>query len=422
MRKTIAVATMLAIGLAIPQTGHAIPAFTRKHGFNCNMCHTSYTKLNDFGQRFRDDGYQIPGQEGAEKSVFETPPPIAFRTSFGLLAAHTKQADTYGFDIVGFDLLAAGMMHKNISFLFIYTPRIDEPAADHTGTSGGTNPSQLATLESANLVFSDLIQDRLNLRVGRFEPAYHLVSSKRSYYLQQSYEVYGFGTPGNSFAFEDNQMGLEVAGRFPQGFGYALGVVNGNGANPDNNKRKDFYLTLHKVFGRGDGQSAGQQIGVFGYLGWQPSITQSLSTAIVQGAAPGAGNKPFRRLGGNVSLNWRTFNLRALFMQGVDDKALNSSISPGAQEDYEFTGGFAQLDYAGLWNNRLLASVMYNWVEPPCGDDGNAITAMSGLVRYYLGSWTAVNVALHAEYTHREVGENNPQKEDLLALLIDFAF
>ena len=396
MKKAIAAVIVLVIGLAVPQTGHAIPAFARKYGFNCNMCHTSYAKLNDFGQRFRDDGYQIPGQQGAEKSVFDTPPPIAFRTSFGLAAAHTKQADTYGFNIIGLDLLATGMMHKNVSFLLIYTPRMDEPAADYTGPGEGTNPSQLGALESANLVFSNLVQNRLNLRVGRFEPAYHLVSSKRSYYLQQPYEVYAFGTPGNSFVFDDNQMGVEATGRFPQGFGYALGVVNGNGANPDNNKGKDFYLTLHKVFGRGEGQSAGQRIGAFGYLGWQPTIPPSPSTPILQGAAPGAGNKPFRRLGGDVSFNWRTFNLRALFMQGVDDKALDPSESLDPREDYEFTGGFAELNYAGLWNNRLLASVMYNWVEPPCNDDTNAISAFSGLLRYYLGSWTAVNVALHA--------------------------
>jgi len=43
-------------------------------------------------------------------------------------------------------------------------------------------------------------------------------------------------------------------------------------------------------------------------------------------------------------------------------------------------------------------------------------------VRYYLGSWTAVNVALHAEYTHRVVGADNPFKDDLFTLLLDFDF
>ena len=43
--------------LMLSQAAMAIPAFARKHGFNCNMCHVAFPKLNDFGQRFRDNGY-----------------------------------------------------------------------------------------------------------------------------------------------------------------------------------------------------------------------------------------------------------------------------------------------------------------------------------------------------------------------------
>ena len=51
-----------------------------------------------------------------------------------------------------------------------------------------------------------------------------------------------------------------------------------------------------------------------------------------------------------------------------------------------------------------------------------ASDAYSALVRYYLGSWSAVNVALHAEYTHRLAGSALPLKEDLFTLLLDFDF
>jgi hypothetical protein len=34
-----------AILLLVPSDSGAIPAFARKHGFNCNMCHTAYPKL-----------------------------------------------------------------------------------------------------------------------------------------------------------------------------------------------------------------------------------------------------------------------------------------------------------------------------------------------------------------------------------------
>ena len=69
--------------LMLSQAAMAIPAFARKHGFNCNMCHVAFPKLNDFGQRFRDNGYQIPMQEAHEKTVFETSIPLAVRTTAG---------------------------------------------------------------------------------------------------------------------------------------------------------------------------------------------------------------------------------------------------------------------------------------------------------------------------------------------------
>jgi len=182
--KIIGFALLILVGmlLVIPDTSSAIPAFARKYGFNCNMCHVGFTKLNDFGQRFRDNGYQIPGQQGREQTVFQVAPPLSLRTAAGLMVSHEEDNTTSSFTINGLDLLAAGVMHKNISLLIIYTPRIDEPAADYTGAQDGTNPSQLGGLESANIVFSNLVQDALNVRVGRFEPAYHPFSSKRSYY------------------------------------------------------------------------------------------------------------------------------------------------------------------------------------------------------------------------------------------------
>ena len=411
------VAIGLGILLTIPQVSNAIPAFARKYGFNCNMCHTAYTKLNDFGQRFRDGGYQVPGQEGLEKNVLETAPPLALRTNFGLIASHGSGTDGGGFVLNGLDLLAAGVLHKNVSFLLIYTPRLDEPAADHTGSAGSSNPSQPGTLESASLVFSNLLKGAINLRVGRFEPAYHSFSSKRSYYLVQPYDVYSFATPSNEFVFDDNQMGLEVTGHFRNGFRYAVGVVNGSGANPDNSRAKDLYVRAAQVFGRGEGQNAGQRVGLFGYFGWQPT-TPGDTTFDVAGQGSGHAHKAFRRIGGDISLNWRTVNVHGMFMQGWDDMAIDS----GATEDYEYTGGFAQVDYAGLVNNRLIGSVLFNWVTPPGSDEERRSRALSFLLRYYLGDWTAVNVALHAEYTHREEGRSEKIKADHLGLLVDFAF
>ena len=410
--------SLLVIMLLMPEGADAIPAFARKHGFNCNMCHTAYPKLNDFGQRVRANGYQIPGQEGKEKSVFDTPPPIAFRTFAGAAGYDRDEFTTWGFELGGLDVLGAGVMHKNVSFLFIYTPRIDEPSADFTGSGGGTNPAQLGALESANIVFSNVVKDMLNVRFGRFEPSYHPFSSKRTYYLGTPYDIYTFTTPGCPFVFDDNQVGVELTGHARCGGSYGLGLVNGTGASPDDNKSKDVYLTMAKTFGPGAGQSAGQRVGVFGYYGRTPLVLPASAVA-PGGEASGDRNTPFYRFGADASLNWKTFNLQVLYLKGTDDKDLNP-LDP--TEDYEYDGGLAQLDYAGLANNRLVVSALYNWVAPPSYDDDREVKSYSGLVRYYWGDWSAVNVALHGEYTHREIGCSDPVKENAASLMIDFAF
>lgn len=420
MRKLILLIGLITFiaWLLFPSDSEAIPAFARKYGFNCNMCHTAFTKLNDFGQRYRDNGYQMPGQSGKEETVFESASPIAMRLSTGLSMYDHKESSTAGFNLFGFDFLAAGVLHKNISFLLIYTPRIDEPAADFAGSGEGKNSSQSAGLESVSLIFSNVIQDALNIRIGRFEPAYHMFSSKRNYFLFSPYEAYAVTTPSNSFIFEDNQIGIEATGHFKSGFKYGLGLVNGNGANPDNNKSKDIYANVSQTFGKGDGQSAGQRIGLFGYYGWQPTKLPGQVLAPT-GETDGADNQSFYRLGGTGSFNWRTWNLQLLYMKGMDNKALNSSQP---KENYEFTAGLAQLDYAGLFNNRLVASVLYNWTNLPSYHQSMQLNSYSALLRYYLGSWTAVNVAIHAEFTHREIGKTDLVKDNLMVFLLDFAF
>lgn len=413
-----AVLILLVALFVIPATGHAIPAFAKKYGFNCNMCHTAYAKLNDFGQRYRDSGYQIPGQAGGEKNIFETPPPIAMRAMTGMTVYDGPDGSTAGFNIYGFDLLAAGLLHKNVSFLMIYTPRIDEPAGTHEGAEIGENPSQPGGLEAVNLVFSNIIQDVLNIRVGKFEAGYNPISSKRKYQVFSDYEIYSFTTPFSSFNFGDNQMGIEATGHFRSGFKYAAGFLNGTGANPDNNKHKDVYGRISQTVGMGDGQSAGQRVGLFGYYGWQPNRLNA-DLLSPTGETAGEDNAGFTRFGVDASLNWRTLNLQALYMLGQDDKKLNVLDESQA---YKFSGGLVQLDWAGLANNRLVASVLYNWVMPPDYDLGQKINAYSVLARYYLGDWSAVNVSLHAELQHRVTGDAVKTTENLGALMLDFAF
>ncbi len=45
--------------LASADSALAIPAFARKYGLRCSACHEAWPMLNYFGQKFKDNGYQL---------------------------------------------------------------------------------------------------------------------------------------------------------------------------------------------------------------------------------------------------------------------------------------------------------------------------------------------------------------------------
>jgi hypothetical protein len=57
----------ILITLLAPEEVQAIPAFARKYNTNCMDCPTAPPILNAFGQRFLENGYQLPGTEDGGK-------------------------------------------------------------------------------------------------------------------------------------------------------------------------------------------------------------------------------------------------------------------------------------------------------------------------------------------------------------------
>src|ERR1700731_2738197 len=116
---------------------HALPAFARKYGLRCSACHEAWPMLNYFGQKFKDNGYQLGNDRDAP--IWQNPSywPVAVRTTpqwhlertdhqpvdlvpgnatGGTVERTITQA---GFDLSGVDLLFLGTLHKNIAFGFI---------------------------------------------------------------------------------------------------------------------------------------------------------------------------------------------------------------------------------------------------------------------------------------------------------------
>jgi aryl-phospho-beta-D-glucosidase BglC (GH1 family) len=47
----------------LPEQAQAISLLARKYDMNCAACHTAPPILNQFGQWFFENGYQLPGRE-----------------------------------------------------------------------------------------------------------------------------------------------------------------------------------------------------------------------------------------------------------------------------------------------------------------------------------------------------------------------
>src|SRR6202453_3884588 len=117
--------------LGASQSASAIPAFARKYGLRCSACHESWPMLNFFGQKFKDNGYQLMNDRDAP--IWQNPGywPVTFRMTpiwhrVSLSLAATDQSPTgeqkitsSGFDLSGLDFHTGGTLEKNFSFYLL---------------------------------------------------------------------------------------------------------------------------------------------------------------------------------------------------------------------------------------------------------------------------------------------------------------
>ncbi|HKS71643.1 MAG TPA: hypothetical protein VJQ82_00520, partial [Terriglobales bacterium] len=147
----------------------AFPAFARKYGLRCSACHVAWPVLNDFGWRFKDNGYQLMNDR--DSPIWQNPAywPVTFRITPNFHRDSTNKVaidttagpDTgeakitsHGFDLSGLDILSGGTLEKNLSFLMV-------PSADETGAFH---------FESVWVRFDNLLKTPwMNVRVGKFE-------------------------------------------------------------------------------------------------------------------------------------------------------------------------------------------------------------------------------------------------------------
>ena len=321
------------------RTGYAIPVFARKYSLPCSACHEAWPKLNSFGQNFKDNGYQL--MNGKDSPVYQNASfwPVAMRVTphwhdessgnVSVDSAHgpvEQTVKTSGFDLTGIDILAAGTISKNISFLLV--PSIE--------TDSGS-----VSFESANVRF-DNIRDStwLNFKFGKAELDLPL-SEKRIPTLSNNggaYQLYHFVPIGdvNATSPADNQLGVELMGHsLDDRTRYAFSVVSSTDGNLGlpAGRSYDVYGHVSHAF---EIQGLGlQRAGAYAYYGRQPTVFLTSGGEMIPGS--GTGNKSFYRIGFYGNLYWDRFDLTGVFQHASDDVFLgtgtagDASLPPGAR-------------------------------------------------------------------------------------------
>jgi hypothetical protein len=272
--------------LLAPEEAQAIPAFARKYNTNCMDCHTAPPVLNAYGQRFLENGYQLPGTEdggitGKKKlgdlNLDDVNNYLAFRLVGNVVSSWSfKNQNPPGADAgvvenkteftfpENFVLFAGGTVAKNIGFMV---------ELGHDVDGGG------AEVERGFATFNNLGAHNLaHLRVGKFDPSafysyvtvrqqlndigdnqtscsgtyipcsYNRVGLTPSAFATKFYGLYdrsgnGLSPFASSLYNSGGETGVDVHGRpFGDWFLYQIGVLNGaNETFGDSNKGKDVY-------------------------------------------------------------------------------------------------------------------------------------------------------------------------------------
>jgi len=291
---------LIFVILSASPAANALPAFARKYGLRCSACHESWPMLNYFGQKFKDNGYQIMNDRDAP--IWQNPSywpvtfrilPIWHRVSTGKVAVDQGSGVTRitssGFDLSGLDFHTGGTLEKNFSFYVL--PSSDPNASFHFETV-------MARLD--NLFGSPW----LNLKLGKFELD-NLLSEKRILTLTGNggiYQLYHFipVNDGNIFGqMGDNQLGVELMGHsYNDRTRYSAALLSTSDGAPGLIYGANSYSGFFAASQAFDAGKMGvDRIGFYAMLGQAPTTWLTAGGPNMPIGGSGIGNKSYHREG-----------------------------------------------------------------------------------------------------------------------------
>jgi len=254
MKKIIA--TAIAV-LALVQAAAAIPAFARKYGYSCEVCHAPAPRLKAFGEEFMANGYRIPDKEPPRATVDTGDPtlllqrelPLAMRFD-GFLSYEPNGAVKSDFRMpVAMKIISGGNISEHISYYTYFLM---------------TEDSKIVGLEDTYLYFHDLFGSSLSFSIGQFRIT-DPIKPTETRLTFENYMIYKFrvGASKINIAYD---RGIMAGYGTDFGTEAVLELVNGNGIEEaeifDSDKYKSFVYRVAQNLWKDN-----IRIGILGYTG-----------------------------------------------------------------------------------------------------------------------------------------------------------
>jgi hypothetical protein len=442
---------LLFVLLSTTQSANAIPAFARKYGLRCSACHESWPMLNFFGQKFKDNGYQLMNdrdspiwQNSGYWPVTFRITPIWHRVSTNLVATDespigAQKITQSGFDLSGLDFHTGGTLAKDVSFYAL--PSSDPTGAFHFETV-------MARLD--NIAHSPW----LNIKLGKFELD-NLLSEKRILTLTGNggiYQLYHFIPVGDGNIFGqmgDNQLGLEYLGHSVNDrtrvSAALLSSNDGSVELPYGAESYSGFFTASQAFDFG--KLGVSRFGGYAFVGVAPTywLTQGLAPI----AGSGTANKGFSREGflaqlylgehADVTVVTQHGSDSAWFGQGygdlIDGVATNNNLPgtvlPAGSRSPTWNGVLVEPHY--VYNPQLIFLARYETIRMSQQSTPGTQSDLGNITTYTLGFRAnpfmnpRAGFAYHGEYNwfHQEgtgalPGTNLVSSELLFGFDFDF--
>jgi hypothetical protein len=319
---------------------------------------------------------------------------------------------TSGFDYTGMDILTAGTLAKNFSFLLV-------PSADETGAFH---------IESANVRFDNILGSSwFNVKFGKFELD-NLLSEKRILTLSANggyYQNYHFQpwlsvgniSPAYVFGLGDNQLGIEWMGHSKNDrTRVSASLLQGTDGNPDfqsgigtaAGRAYEAYFAASQAF---EIKGAGlQRVGGFAYLGRSPTYPEfTQDGAGIYGT--GIGNEPYYRAGFIGMWYYKKLDVTTMYFYGHDNVYLATGTPsnlgaeglPLGAHAPTWNGGLFETHYTVspqliLINRYELIRMHTQTLDTNPSDLGN-VDALTFGFRYYPFINSRAGLAFHNEYS-----------------------